>query len=136
MHSSFIAIFVAVLAPKAVLASPQWHPHAPPGPINRWHHGPSSLEPSATASIAAGILPTGVSGAGSTGIPKMADERKKISAGILPTGVSSAGSTATPKKPDVKKKEEGVSGVASAGSTGTLAPAASASQDRTLLDAA
>ena len=67
----------------------------------------------------------------------MADERKKISAGILPTGVSSAGSTATPKKPDVKKKkEEGVSGVASAGSTGTLAPAASASQDRTLLDAA
>ena len=106
MHSSFIAIFVAVLAPMAVLSSPQWHPHGPPPPPEhrKWHHGPSGLKPSATSSIAAGILHTGVLGAGSTG---------------------------TPAKLYGQEKKEGVSGVAGAGSTGTpklvAAPAANAS---------
>ena len=81
---------MAALAPMAALASPQWHPHGPPPHINNWHHGP---DPSATVSIAAGILPTGVSSAGSTG-------------------------TATPKKLSDKDKE-GVSRVAGADSTGT-----------------
>ena len=105
MFSSFIAIFVAVLAPMAVLSSPQWHPYGPPPAEHRqWHHGPPGLKPSATSSIAAGILPTGVVGAGSTG---------------------------TPAKLYGQKKEEGVSGVAGASSTGTpklvVAPAANAS---------
>ena len=84
----------------AVLASPGWHPHGPPPPHHRWHHGSLSFEPTATSSIAAGILPTGVSGAGSTGTPRKLDE----------------------------KKNKGVAGVAGAGSTGTIAvPAAGAS---------
>lgn len=98
MHLSSLAIFVAVLAPMAVLASPQWHPHGPHGPPGKWHQRPTGPEPSATASIPAGILPPG---------------------GFLPTGVSGAGSTGTPKKLDGKKKKVGVSGVAGAGSTGT-----------------
>lgn len=67
MHSSFVAIFLAVLAPMAVLASPQWHPHGPPPNHSMWHHGPPGPEPSATATVSAGFLPTGIVGAGSTG---------------------------------------------------------------------
>ena len=93
MHSSFIAIFVAVLAPMAVLANPHGHPPPP----DHDHQGPPGLEPSGS-----GILPPyGVSG----------------------TGAMGAGSTGTPRKPERYRKKGGtkphVSGVAGAGSTGS-----------------
>lgn len=99
MHLSFIAIFT-VLAPMVVLAIPPGRPHGPPPKFNKWHQGPPGLEPSATTSVAAGIFPSSAVGAGSTGRPMRAGEKKK----------------------------GGVPGVAGAGATGAVtAPAASAS---------
>ena len=115
MRSSFITI-LTVLA-SIVLAVPQWHPHGPPE-FGRLHPGPPGHEPSATASIPAGILPSSALGAGSTGTPQKLSGKKKVS------GVAGAGSTGTP----FKLSENGVSGVAGAFSTGSpAAPAATAS---------
>ena len=93
----------------AVLAIPPGHPYGPPPKFTKWHHGPG-LEPSATASIPAGILPSSALAAGSTG-------------------------TGTPFRADERKKKGGVSGVAGAGATGSLAaPAAGASVSLTPYD--
>ena len=89
----------------AVLASPKWHPHGPPPPAHRWHHGSLILEPTATTSIAAGILPTGVSRAGSTGTPNKLEEKKKN--GV--PGVAGAGSTGTIAIPVVRASASVVS---------------------------
>ncbi len=122
MRSSFITI-LTVLA-SIVLAVPQWRPHGPPE-FERWHPAPPGLEPSATASVPAGILPSSALGAGSTGTPiKLSEKKKKVS------GVAGAGSTGTSNK-----LKGGVSGVAGAFSTGSpAAPAASASVSLTPYD--
>ncbi len=123
MRSSFITI-LTVLASTA-LAVPQRHPHGPPE-FERWHPAPPGLEPSATASVPAGILPSNALGAGSTGTPiKLSGKAKKVS------GVAGAGSTGTSNK----LSAGGVPGVAGAFSTGSPAvPAATASVSLTPYD--
>lgn len=125
MHTSFAAIFLAVLAPMAALASPKWHPngpppHGPPPDVSYWHPGPPGPEPSATVSIAAGILPSVVSGFGSTGTATPKKLSNKYKAGV--SRVAGADSTGTPKK---KEKKKG---------TSASAPAASASVSLTSYD--
>lgn len=93
MHSSFIAVFLAVLAPMAVLA---WRPHGPPPDYNRWNHpGPENLRSSATSSIAAEI-PTSSQ---AVGFPTMSIPEGGLPSGtFVPTGVSGglARSTGSP----------------------------------------
>lgn len=155
MHSFLIAIFVAALAPMAVLSNPWWHPHGPPPGLNR-HHESSRLKPSATSSTPSGILPNTLLGAGSTGTPKLYELKKQEGVSGVPgsnftgtlklyamkkqEGVSAlagAGSTGTPKLYAVKE-QKGTSSVADAGSTETsklaIAPAASATVSVTSYD--
>ena len=117
-----------VVLPFVVLASPQWHPHGPPG---KWHHVPAGDSSTATASIPAGIFPSSALVAGSTGSPDV-------------SGVAGAGSTGTPKlyqkqKGDVSGVLSGVAaptgtGIAAGGGRASSAPAASATVSMTSYD--
>ena len=92
MRSSLITI-LTVLA-SIVLAVPPRHPQGPPR-FEKWHQGPPGLEPSATASIPAGILPSSALGAGSTGSPmKLSGKGKKVVSGVA--GAFATGNSAAP----------------------------------------